>query len=175
MEGTATDGGVRLVCSNNERRREVHGEFKLTLSGSVSTQQIYAVVLEIRGAVVARPDIRWAFLQDPVLLEDALGRKFPVPSEYDVSLLDRIIRHKFREGPGSNEVSVGNYQVMYSADRTRSLSQESRLRPGSSLIMSILVSKEWISNEWRQDSLNCPIPSCNSSETMGEEGGGRFW
>jgi hypothetical protein len=69
------------------------------------------VALEIRGAVLNRPDIRWTFLQDPVLVEDVLGRKFPVPSEYDFALLDRIIQHKFETGPGSTQVSHGDYQI----------------------------------------------------------------
>ena len=99
------------------------------------------MALEIRSAVLSRPDIRWTFLQDPVLVEDALGRKFPVPSEYDFTLLDRIIQHKFETGPGSIQVSYGDYQIRDGKDRELVLSSQSRLRPGSSLIMAILIGK----------------------------------
>jgi hypothetical protein len=35
---------------------------------------------------VPTPDIHHTFFQDPIIVEDALGRKFPVPSEYDLSV-----------------------------------------------------------------------------------------
>jgi hypothetical protein len=139
---------------------------------SISTQQIYGVVVEIRGAVLNRPDIRWAFLQDPVLVEDALGRKFPVPSEYDFTLLDRIIQHKFEEGPGSAQVSQGDYQIRDAKDRHLVLSSQSRLRPGCSLIMAILIGKP---PPGILTDRACPMPRCSSMETIQAEGGGRLW
>lgn len=123
-------------------------------------------------AVLNRPDIRWTFLQDPVLVEDALGRKFPVPSEYDFTLLDHIIRHKFDVGPGSVEVSLGDYQILDAKNRELALCSESRLRPGSTLIMTILIGKP------PRDVLTdraCPMPRCGSVQTTQVEGGGRAW
>jgi hypothetical protein len=32
------------------------------------------------------PDIHHTFFQDPIVVEDAFGWKFPVPSEYDLSV-----------------------------------------------------------------------------------------
>ncbi|KAK3902573.1 hypothetical protein C8A05DRAFT_33716 [Staphylotrichum tortipilum] len=135
----------------------------------VSTQQIYIIIQEIRGAVLTRPDIRWAFLQEPVLVEDALGRKFPVPSEYDFSLLDRIIRHKFDTGPGSAEVKHGDYQILDAKKRDSALSPQSRLRPGSLLLMALLVGKPPSALADRA----CPMPHCTSVRTIQVEGGGR--
>ncbi len=139
---------------------------------SVSTQQIYGVVIEIRGALISRPDILWTFLQDPVLVEDALGRKFPVPSEYDFALLDRIIQHKFQTGPGSTQVSQGDYQIMDARDRELALPSESHLRPGSSLIMAILIGKP---PPGILTDRACPMPRCASDKTTEAEGGGRIW
>jgi hypothetical protein len=135
-------------------------------------QQIYRVVLEIRESVISQPDCRWTFFQDPVRVEDALGRKFPVPSEYDFTLLDKIIQHKFTTGPGSVEVGLGDYQVMESRRSSIILSSESRLRPGSSLIMAILLGKPPPGVLTDQ---SCPMPRCGSTETNCLEGGGRVW
>jgi hypothetical protein len=139
---------------------------------SVSTQQIYGVVLEIRSAVLSRPDIRWTFFQDPVLVEDALGRKYPVPSEYDFGLLDLIIRHKFDIGPGSTEVQHGDYQILDAKARDLALSTQSRLRPGSLLIMAILVGKP---PPGVLADRACPMRRCTSVKTTQVEGGGRVW
>ncbi len=111
-------------------------------------------------------------MQDPVLVEDALGRKFPVPSEYDFGLLDQIIRHKFDVGPGSAEVRHGNYQILDAKNRDLVLSSQSRLRPGSLLLMAILVAKPPI--DLLTDDA-CPMPRCTSNKTMQVEGGGRAW
>jgi hypothetical protein len=122
--------------------------------------------------MLSRPDIRWTHLQDPVLVEDALGRKFPVPSEFDFTLLERIIQHKFSEGPGSIEVSHGDYQVRDAKNRNLVLAASSRLRPGSSLFMAILVAKP---PRGVLSDLECPMPRCYSVETTQVEGGGREW
>lgn len=118
-----------------------------------------------------QPDCRWTFFQDPVTVEDALGRKFPVPSEYDFALLDQIIQHKFRTGPGADEVALGDYQLMESRRRSVVLSAESRLRPGSAITMAILVGKPpGVLNDH-----SCPMPRCESTETNSVPGGGRVW
>jgi len=144
----------------------------LTSPANVSTQQIYAVVLEIQTSITSVPDIRWTFFQDPLIVEDALGRKFPVPSEYDYSLLDTIIKHKFQEGPGAAKVAVGDYEMMVARNRLHILSVNSQLRPGCSITMAILVSKARsavLTDE------RCPMPQCQSSNTTTVPGGGRLW
>ncbi|KAK5652130.1 hypothetical protein OQA88_10772 [Cercophora sp. LCS_1] len=167
--GSMLERLYRLV--SGEIHTSVKSLERLVTSALISTQQIYGVVLEIRGALLSRPDIRWTFLQDPVLIEDALGRKFPVPSEYDFALLGRIIQHKFEEGPGSIQVSHGDYQIRDAKQREVILSSHSRLRPGSSLIMAILMGKPppGILTDHA-----CPMPLCSSTETTQAEGGGRL-
>ncbi|KAI1779496.1 hypothetical protein F4818DRAFT_142464 [Hypoxylon cercidicola] len=158
--------------------RFLSGELKASLRSfetavarvCVSTQQIYAVVLEIQTSIASTPDIRWTFLQDPIIVEDALGRKFPVPSEYDYSLLDTIIKHKFQDGPGAVHVAVGNYEIMDAKNRLHVLSVNSRLKPGCSITMAILVSQSHstvLTDEY------CPMPRCQSTSTIAVPGGGR--
>ncbi len=102
------------------------------------------------------------------MVEDALGRKFPVPSEYDFALLDNIVKYKFLTGPGSAEVRRGDYQILNAKNRDLALSPKSRLRPGSSLIMAVLIGKP--SNDQA-----CPMPRCGSIQTEPAVGGGRKW
>jgi hypothetical protein len=67
------------------------------------------VILEIKSSL-AGLDTRWSFFQAPLAVEDTLGRRFPVPSEYDFDLLDTVVKQKFNTGPGSLHVQVGNYE-----------------------------------------------------------------
>ncbi len=106
---------------------------------SVSTQQIYTVALEIRSAI-GPGDIRWSYFQAPLIVEDALGFKFPVPSEYDHELLDTIIKRRFLEGPGSLDVALGNYELFHTRNSSEVNSPQLRLLPGTFISMAILVS-----------------------------------
>jgi len=135
---------------------------------SVSTQQIYCVVLEIKGSL-AMADPRWTFFQAPLVVEDALGFKFPVPSEYDYELLNAIIQHRFLEGPGSLEVKAGNYELLNIKDRKQVLSTTTRTLPGSTIMMAILVSKPVLTHDI------CPMRRCRSKEIIQAPGGGRIW
>jgi len=106
------------------------------------------------------------------MVEDALGRKFPVPSEYDYPLLDAIIKHKFANGPGASQVAAGDYEIMNSRNRLQILSANSQLRPGWSVTMAVLVGKP-LSTILTDES--CPMPRCQSTQTTAVPGGGRQW
>jgi hypothetical protein len=56
------------------------------------------MLLEIQVKSATLPDFKWSFFQDPVHFEDALGRRLPVPSEYDMDLLNAVIAKRFVEG-----------------------------------------------------------------------------
>ncbi|KAI0534172.1 hypothetical protein GGR58DRAFT_69255 [Xylaria digitata] len=140
----------------------------LVVKVCVSTQQIYAVVLEIQTSIAKCPDVRWTFFQDPIIVEDALGRKFPVPSEYDFSLLDAIVKHKFQEGPGAAHVATENYEIMDAKNQLRILSVSSRLRSGGAVTMAILVGRP------QSVMLSDECPRCQSSETRIDPSGGRL-
>lgn len=128
------------------------------------------MVLELRGTLSA-PDTRWTFFQDPLILEDALGAKFPVPSEYDFSLVNVIIQKRFEKGPGSKSVQLGNYELVQARSGGRVLSEQTKLRPGTSVIMAILIEPpiDWIGE------FACPMPRCTSTESVSVPGGGRLW
>jgi len=163
---------VAKVWYANHSMRPLWG-YKLTwkLQYSVSTQQIYGVVLEIRGSL-ATPNAKWTYFQDPLIVEDALGFKFLVPSEYDFELLNVIIKHRFLEGPGSSRVQAGNYEIFSAKDSQVVISENVRVRPGSSIIMAILMDKP--ANKVYTDEM-CPMPRCGSTLTTAAPGGGRVW
>jgi hypothetical protein len=134
----------------------------------VSTQQIYGVILEIKGSL-ALGDTRWTYFQDPWLVEDALGFKFPVPSEYDYELLDTIIKHRFSDGLGSLDVKAGNYELFKAKDSKQVISSGVLLIPGSRITMAILLERP----EPAADYI-CPMPRCTSSYSAPVPGGGRY-
>ncbi|KAI1759347.1 hypothetical protein GGR53DRAFT_150799 [Hypoxylon sp. FL1150] len=158
----------------------VSGELKAPLQSlenavarvCVSTQQIYAVVLEIQTSITSAPDIRWTFFQDPFLVEDALGRKFPVPSEYDYLLLEAIIKHKFKDGPGAEYVAEDYFEIMDTRNGFNVLSANSWLKPGCAITMAILIGAYNV--DLSPDKL-CPMPRCQSGRTIAILGGGRQW
>lgn len=138
---------------------------------SVSTQQIYGIVLEIRGSL-ASPDAKWTFFQAPPVVEDALGFKFPVPSEDNFELLDAIIKHRFPEGPAWSEVQAGNYEIFSAKNSKVVISENMRLLPGASIIMAILFDKSASKVDTDE---TCPMPRCGSTVTTAAPGGGRIW
>jgi hypothetical protein len=134
----------------------------------VSTQQIYTVVLEIKDSL-SLGNTSWTYFQAPLIVEDALGFKFPVPSEYDFELLDTIIKHRFLEGPGSSEVEAGNYELFNTKNSRQVISANARLLPGANITMAILVSRAELVGE------ECPMLRCRSTRTTAAPGGGRLW
>ena len=135
---------------------------------SVSTQQIYGVVLDIRESM-ATVDTRWTYFQAPLILEDALGLKFPVPSEYDYGTLEAIIKHRFSVGMGSQDVQVGNYELFKAKRRAELISPNTRLLPGTEIIMAIIIDKP----AFKQG--RCPMPRCSSPDILAFPGGGMIW
>ena len=103
------------------------------------------------------------------MVEDALGFKFPVPSECDFSILNAIIKHRFQEGPGALDVNVGNYELFYTKNSGEVLSASGRVLSGSSITMAILISRALFCDE------ECPMPRCKSVKTVEVPGGGRMW
>jgi hypothetical protein len=134
---------------------------------SISTQQIYGVLLEVKGSIV---DIRWTYFQAPMQVEDALGYKFPVPSEYEFSLLQNIIYHRFQDdGQVAVMVQRGGYELSYANNSHQTLSSGVRLRPGSQVIMAVILEKEVVNQR------ACPMPRCKSMEATAVSGGGYRW
>ncbi|OCL06463.1 hypothetical protein AOQ84DRAFT_410939 [Glonium stellatum] len=148
----------------------INGEFRISWR-SFRDMQTYAVVLEIRSSLIAAPDARWSFFQAPLIVEDALGRKFPVPSEYNYELLNMIIKQKFRTGPGSLEIEAGNYEIFNTKNRRQPIRTDAALLPGTGITMAILVSAVTATSS---DEV-CPMSRCQSNKTTIAPGGGRIW
>ncbi|ORX97435.1 hypothetical protein BCR34DRAFT_496865, partial [Clohesyomyces aquaticus] len=156
--------------------RLINGEFRtswrsfgeMAAKVCVVTQQSYTVLLEIKSSL-AGPDTSLTYFQAPFVVEDALGRKFPVPSEYDFDLLDAIIKQKFKTGPGSLQVRGGNYEYFKTKDSSAVLSKMSCLLPGTAITMAVIILSSIMTDEV------CPIAKCRSSQTTEFPGGGRIW
>ena len=138
----------------------------LTMLASSSTQQIYTVVLEIRNSMPVA-DTRWTYFQAPLVVEDVLGFKFPVPSEFDYSMLNTIIKHKFRTGPGSAQVKTGRYWLEQNMVRGP-VTAATRLLPGAKFTMYVALIETPTEKA-------CPMPRCGSTKASYYPGGGFVW
>jgi hypothetical protein len=102
-------------------------------------------------------------------VEDALGYRFPVPSEYDFNLLEAVIKQRFRSGPGSLEVQAGNYEYFKTNNSSQVLTQTTILPPGMAITMAIIVAAPPLIHE------ACPMPRCGFVQTIECSGGGKNW
>jgi hypothetical protein len=131
-------------------------------------QQIYAVVVEIK-ATMTPIDTRHTFFQAPLLCEDALGFKFPIPSEWDYGMVENHIQYRFRAGIGSKSVQLGEWKLFKTKNSEDVITPFSRLLPGLQITMAIMLRPLLPRSE------NCPIWSCRSRETALVSAGGRVW
>ena len=140
---------------------------------SVSTQQIYTIVLELKTNVLGI-DTRFTYFQAPVKVEDALGRVFPFSSECSVEALDAEIRSRFKKGPGKIEVMAGDFELFNAknADQVLTIFDGNGLLPGMSINMAIVLEKD--EKEFAEGD-KCPMPHCSSRAFVEAVGGGRVW
>ncbi|KAI1751045.1 hypothetical protein F4782DRAFT_506568 [Xylaria castorea] len=136
----------------------------------IAVQRISSTVFEIKANMVST-DARWSFFQAPCMFEDALGRKIPVPSEYDLDLLHAIIRQRFQTGPGAIEVSTGGYDVFYANNSRDVLRPGTMIIPASSIKMAIRVPQAL---RFALGDQACPMPRCASITTTMASWGGRI-
>ncbi|THV53491.1 hypothetical protein BGAL_0049g00260 [Botrytis galanthina] len=155
----------------------------MTTQNFTSTQQMLRMASEIRG-MLPSVDTRFTYFQAPVKVEDALGRYFPMPSEYSFDDLRAIIHSRFKEGPGQYQVSSGNYEILNGKNRKQIISarccerygcyetggcRERRgFSPGSTLTMAVILAG--VRNH--RDKF-CPMPRCGSRISSPVIGGGR--
>ncbi|KAH7085728.1 hypothetical protein BKA63DRAFT_529309 [Paraphoma chrysanthemicola] len=128
----------------------------------VSTQQIYAVVLDIRDNLL---DARWTYFQACVKVEDALGISFSVPAECDYYMLVTMIERKFEAGIGAADVQAGNYELCLTQKRSELITAETKFMPGIAITMAIIISTSTASYG------ACPMPHCGSTKSSATVGG----
>ena len=109
------------------------------------------------------------FFQDPYVVEDTFGFKFPVPAEYGLELLNNIIKWRFQGHDCYVEIQAGNYELFRSKDSTAVISTNTWLPPGTAITMAIIVAGLKIQDQ------TCPMPNCGSTESIIVLGGGRQW
>ncbi|KAK4210715.1 hypothetical protein QBC37DRAFT_485230 [Rhypophila decipiens] len=146
---------------------------RFTQNASLLSQRIFEAVVQLQGSVSAiRVDTRWTYFQPPVKVEDALGRVFPVPSEYSMSELHALLRCRFRKGPGRKLVEYGDFKLTNRRNKAmvdRACMPD--LLPGLDIIMSIIIDVALGEN-----AEVCPITECSSENTIPAPwGGGRTW
>ncbi|KAB8339200.1 hypothetical protein FH972_022134 [Carpinus fangiana] len=116
-----------------------------------------------------RPDLRHTWFQAPHKFEDALGGILPIPAEFGWSLLEAVIKGRFKTGPGKEKVTAGEYELSLSRDSSVLLDRENfeYLQPGSGISMALVIGVY----ELRQQ-LRCLKPSCLGMEFVRVEFGG---
>ncbi|KAH0562695.1 hypothetical protein GP486_002638 [Trichoglossum hirsutum] len=131
--------------------------------------EINRIVLKLQTET-PRPDLRFTWFQEPVKLEDALGRIIPVPSEYSYSTLEAIIKDRFKTGPGRLQVLNGEYEIFNTKDSKQLISdtEGASLLPGMSITMAIIIEQH------PSKSKCCPNPQCSSRAFVKEPGGGNI-
>lgn len=140
------------------------------VQSSVTTQQIYTIVLELKANVLGI-DTRFTYFQTPVKVEDALGRVFPFPSEFSIEALDAEIKSKFKKGPGRTEVMAGDFEIFHAknAEQVLTVSGPNTILPGMLINMAIVLEQEFAEGD------KCPMPHCVSRTFTEVVSGGRTW
>jgi hypothetical protein len=136
-----------------------------------SNLQIMTFIVKLQTTPPS-PDLRYTWVQEPVKLEDALGRVIPIPSEYSWSKLEAVILEQFSTGPGSDKVSSGEYELFNTLDSSQILSKSEVecLTPGMSITMAMIVGK------YGKRALDrCPRVGCKSMKITPNEAGGWIW
>src|SRR2546423_4329426 len=76
----------RIMRAILNYRREISSQLKILvdLANKVwqSNMQIVSFMVKLQTTTPS-PDLRYTWAQDPVRFEDAMGRSFPIPSEYN--------------------------------------------------------------------------------------------
>ena len=126
-------------------------------------------VLETLGSQGPSPDLRHTWLQDPVRLEDPLGRYIPIPSEYSFGMMKAVVEELFKVGPGAQTIRYGRYEVFNAHNPNQILVEEhfAGFLPGSHLIMAILLPLDWLKGRGCLACVYGTLSECN--------GGGRIW
>jgi hypothetical protein len=126
------------------------------------------MLLEIKSSI-GTVDTRWAFFQAPFVVEDALGFKFLVPSEYNFELLDKVIQWRFRDRDCFQDVQAGNYELFNSRNSDVIITSQTHLAPGTSITMAMIIASSVDDDE------KCPMPNCDSNKSTPVCSGGRQW
>lgn len=166
---TCRELSLQLLYPKNETESSLFPSLK---------QDIKSIPGRLRSAIQRDediPEVRFNPLygrigfQAPIILNDAMGRRIPIPSEYNIGLVQVVLCFYFQTGPGRDCVEGRYYDLFYSHDKNRKLSVDGNapLIPGSSITMAIWVSQRMSSC--------CPKKSCPGGQIAKTADGGCTW
>ncbi|KAF6232821.1 hypothetical protein HO173_009035 [Letharia columbiana] len=78
---------------------------------------------------------------NPIKIDDALGRILPVPSEYNLWKINAIVLDQFKVGSAHEKVSCGEYELFNGVDSRQPLSDSGlgTLVSGMSITMAFVI------------------------------------
>ncbi|KAF2655323.1 hypothetical protein K491DRAFT_433694 [Lophiostoma macrostomum CBS 122681] len=131
---------------------------------------IISILVRMQEAPV--PALQHTWFQTPVKFEDALGRVFPIPSEFDWPKIIAIIEVHFAEGPGHQKIAAGEYELFDPLNRNEVISPLSfeGLRPGMSLTLAFVIGKY---HDAIERTGRCPRPGCRSQSIRTQDDGAK--
>ncbi|PQE03553.1 kinetoplast-associated kap protein [Rutstroemia sp. NJR-2017a BVV2] len=140
---------------------------EITLRTCSNLSDIYNNVLWIRTRL-SEPDTRHTWLQEPMRWEDAYGRVFPIPVEFDYAMMEGALRGKFREGRGKKLVERNQWQLFDPSSPRAIYSAENwEPFPGMKITMAMIIPQS-------DDQMVCPRLNCSSKSYAHSLGGGRI-
>ena|ERR1700733_13589562 len=115
------------------------------------------------------PDTRHTWFQEPMRLEDAYGRIWPIPVEYDYSMVEGALHGKFLSGRGSRLVKENQWQLFDSSNPRSVFSRENwEPTPGMKITMAMVLQSIY-------HKMCCPRLNCHSEAYTDALGGGKNW
>lgn len=116
--------------------------------------------------------VSYPFLQNTIgrYCSSALYRKCQALTQ--IQKLEAIIQAQFKQGPGSNKVLSGEYELFHTNNSAEIISQSNfeSFTPGTSITMAIVI------GQYEGGSLTrCPRPGCPAKESASLQAGGTLW
>lgn len=118
----------------------------------------YNALIAIQQTISSRPEL--SLLQEPFILEDAIGRISPVHMQFINSweAFHAVLSRRFQDVQGYKKVQSGEYILQEHVTRreiSRSHRWEAAILPGQRIEMSFVFNSE------SRDSVSASCPSCN--------------
>lgn len=140
---------------------------KLTIN-SAKVAEMYNILIVVRSRL-PEPDTRHTWFQEPVKLEDAYGRIWPIPVEYDYSMMEGALRGKFQNGRGKSLVERNRWQLFDSTNTQHIISPVNwEPIPGMKITMAMIIPQN-------DNIVVCPRLNCISTSFHMAMGGGQVW
>ena len=135
---------------------------------SAKVGQIYNMLLAVHSQL-SRVDKQFAWFQDPMKLEDAYGRLWPIPVEHSYLMVKGAIKGKFQTGVGKSLVAR-NQWVLFDPSNTQKIFSPENWDPvpGMRITMAMILPQ-------MEDKYLCPRLDCPSTIFTDALGGGNNW